>query len=316
MNLTAKASVEGVTDSQAEISLDGDSYVIAPEAYGDLCSIAGVPSAYAGKIPLAMMVPHLNYLLERNVGEIKAIYDPPKSGQGHIKAFTKPNAVLISPAQVVESLEKGLIVGHGVHEDLIEWQEPIVSLEHVVLSELAPFEFTPEVGETDDKVKGGVYLSFSPICKEAFQLTAYVLRLVCSNGMTSPETTFKWHRHNNVDDPSEWLVAAATEAAKASQKVSGKLFHTRDFVVAGHLADIMNSVCDRYHVPTNVRELISAKILNEGGNTLFDLVNAITYVASNVPEVVVHTKLREKLMMVAGTLTEDPEFCPSCHRLV
>ncbi len=317
MNLTATESIDEKVPATPVIDIGDTPYKVSAEAYADLCGIAGVPSAYAGKVPLAMMIPHLNYLLERNVGEVKAIYDPPKSDeQGNIKAFTKTNAILISPSMVLDSFEKGLIVGHGVHEDLIEWQEPVVSLQHVVLSEVAPFEYVPDLGDADEKVKGGVYLSFSPICKEAFQLSAYVLRLVCSNGMTSPEVNFKWHRHNNVDDPSEWLVAASTEAAKAAQGVTGKFFHTRDFVVAGHLADVMSSVCDRYHVPTAVRDMVSARLLNEGGNTLFDLVNAITYVASNVPEVVVNTKLREKLMMVAGALTEQPEICPSCHRLV
>jgi len=311
-----EGQTDGSVSSHPVIALGEDLYNITTEAYADLCGLAGIPTAYAGKIPLDMMIPHLDYLLEKNVGELKAIFDPPKGGvQGNVKAFAKANAILISPSLVLDAFEKGLVVGHGIHEDLIEWQEPIVTLGHVVLSEVAPFTYTPELGDVSENVKGGVYLSFSPICKEAFQLTTYILRLVCSNGMTSPDVTFKWHRHHNADDPAEWLVAASTEAAKAAQKVSGKFFGTRDYIVAGHLADVLASVCDRYHVQSAVRELVMARLLNEGGNTLFDLVNAITYVASNVPEVVEHTKLREKLMMVAGALTEQPEICPSCHRL-
>ena len=317
MNLTAALSSDGVTEKYPCINLGDDPYRVSGEAWIDLCGLAGIPGAYAGKIPLEMLFPHVNYLMEMNVGEIKAIYDPPKSGeQGVIKAFAKSSSLLLSPAAVLGSFEDGLILGHGIHSDLIELQEPIIDLDHVVLAEVAPTEYVPDLGDSDEKVKGGVYLSFSPICKEAFHLTTYVLRLICSNGMTSPEVAFKWHRHHNADDPSEWLVAASTEAAKAVQKVTGKFFHTRDHVMAGHLADILNSVCEHFHVQAAVKEMIMARLLNEGGNTLFDLVNAITYVGSNVPEVAGNAKLREKLMMVAGALTEQPEFCPACNRLV
>ncbi len=64
VSLKPSKTLEGIAQIEISEPAGTDMFTVCEEAYSDLCSIAGIPVTYAGKLPMDMLIPHINYLLE------------------------------------------------------------------------------------------------------------------------------------------------------------------------------------------------------------------------------------------------------------
>jgi len=81
--------------------------------------------------------------------------------------------------------------------------------------------------------------------------------------------------------------------------------------ITGHTSQVLADVYRQARLPAPVREAITARALDEGVSTLYDVFNIITRIASHD----VHDPgLMHRLMATGGEIAQHRRRCPACHR--
>jgi len=55
--------------------------------------------------------------------------------------------------------------------------------------------------------------------------------------------------------------------------------------------------------------------MDSDARSLYDLFNAVTYVASNTEEILDDPRLTRRLMKIGGRMSSHPEVCGECFRV-
>jgi len=221
-----------------------------------------------------------------------------------VEAFAKAATDFVLPSTILSIVEDAL--GSDVSYDKSSFD---VDFCHIGVT--SP---KTEFGSGDDMMNGGLSIAFSPDGKHPMTVSSYILKMICTNGLVAPMTTFKWRRNSN-ENVESWLAQAAALAVAAAQSEAERLLDMKNYVMDGHVGDVLDSMFQTYRVPVDIRDMVTDRVLNTGATTMYDLVDAFTYIVSNDIELGDDPHARHRMMMAAGEMAAHPESCPTCHRV-
>jgi hypothetical protein len=285
-------------------------YKVTQRAFIDIAQMCGIPGPYAAKCPVQLIIPHINYWASRSLKDLKMLV----SNETVVEAFVKPNVEFIPPSMVLSTVERAMGVKPGA--EAIGYDKASFDIDYC---HMAIVQMGKPFGVGDDTMNGGVTIQYSPSGKCPLVLGSYLLKLVCTNGMVAPVTLVKWQRRagqGGEEGIYEWIEMAAGAAYDALKNEHERLMRTKEVGLTEHVGEVMNSIFSTYKVPADIRDLITDRVLNTGATTVYDVIDAMTYVISHDPEVVDNAQLQVRLMTAAGRVAAHPDVCPSCHRVM
>jgi len=224
----------------------------------------------------------------------------------NILSVVRPNRTLIKNAQVLRAVTKVL------KDPLIEKADfdRFGSLHMNVVS-------GSDKGEeifADDRFKGGVHIMNSPIGVSRTLIEGYSVRLVCLNGMMAPGAVFNAPSVVR-DDVSEFLGSNIVQAMGASSQLHSMIKELKNHAIDGDVRETVFGILEALKVPAELYEAIIHRAIKDGVKTIYDVMNAITYVASHHRDVRNNPAIRNNLMRFGGNLVQrSAELCETCSR--
>lgn len=286
---------------QLRVQAGSRTFRISSEAYGKLGRLVGIPVGYLSRTPVELMVPHVNHWLTSGKLAVLgyAVEDTTVRLVG--KGLDTP----ISCLQVLDALEavagRELSAHHVVH-NLYDTCFSITTSEERAV-------------QPGDPVRSGITVETSYAGLVPLQISAYVHRLVCTNGAISSEHVYR-HSHRLGEGTTEWLRDVLALAVGAADREVERLRQMREVRLTGHLAESLESIFAEYSVPTRYREGLTEQVLNAPPETLYDLYNLITQVGSNDVDVLAQPQMARRLMRAGGRMAQHHELCNQCHRVM
>ena len=225
-----------------------------------------------------------------------------------IVSFVDTDHTLVSNTQILEGVRNA-------------FGEPLFSHVNTHDDGKASFNIVSEekkkliVGK-DDSFLGGVRIENNPLASSTTRIESYLSRLVCLNGQIS--TRAHWSAPRQIeDDASNWIKMNIGHARVESEKMFDSIARLADKKIDANMMDFIENMYEQLKVPEKVRDLITRRVVKEGAETLYDLFNHITYVASNYKSVRQDPELSARLMRIGGHFAEHIEdSCSSCSRPV
>lgn len=283
-------------------------YGMSGEAYKHLCRKLGIPQAYLTKTPHDLMVPHVNYWMAQGRAPIitYGVQDDV------VRLFSYGATQPVGVGAVLDVLEPML----GDHEPQVHHVSH--DLRHTSFSVTTQENEAEAQGKVGEALRTGVTVDASYFGASPFTVSAYVQRLICTNGMVSTDNTYRHSRRPGADqsDLREWINDALTDALDAGSTELDSLSRLQALTFDGHLSDAMGSIFAEFSVPRNMQERIRNEVIDEAPETMYDLLNVITDIASNDEGVLDDPALSRRLMHIGGSIAAHPEFCESCYRVL
>ena len=279
------------------------------QAYLKLGQVLGVPGAYIQKTPHYLMIPHMNFWLTNAPVQQMTVA---LSGDEAV-AFSKGAAAPVSNSMLIDVLSEtsgsDLLV-HHVSSDIFRTTYSLT------------VDATHDLGTAvrrGDIVRTGITVDNSYAMTGPTAISAYIHRLVCTNGAVSVDHTYKMSRRGgggDEDSTRAWAQDAIAQVLASLDTEVGRLRALQSIRLDEHLSKSLGSVFAEFNVPQGVRDRITDVVIDTRAETLYDLYNAITYIASNEEEVIDNPALVARLMRIGGSLASHPEFCDSCYRMI
>jgi len=277
-----------------------EKYTLTPESFVRLGQLCGIPGPYSSKCPIHLIVPHINYWASEELEDIQLLVDM----DDQVQAFCKPSNEFVLPSTIFSIVEDAL-------DGEIVYDKPSFDVDFCHIGATSP---STEYDKGDDVMHGGLSIVYAPDGKVPMTVSSYLLKQICTNGMVAPMSTFKWRRNSN-DQLEVWLAEAAAAAVGALREEADRLIDMKNYVVTEHVGDVLNSLYSTYRVPVDIQETVTARVLNTGAETMYDIVDAFTWVISHDIELTDDPKTQHKMMMAAGEMAAHPEACSQCHRV-
>jgi len=269
-----------------ETILIGDSpHTLKPIAQMSMANRLGIPFYYLKKCPIEIQRENLNYWLqhERNEqlffrfkgDEVRAIFTPRYIPTDNLEVLDKLRSLGYAPDARVQA---------SVNEQFM-----MVNI--------------PDTRETftvnGDKMTPGISMANSEVGLAALSIGAFVLRLVCTNGMVSKTQVSASYRHVSGKILNE-LPAVFSDISKelANKKDQFRLsIESR----VEHPEVTINSFNNQFQLTKEEKEAVDWALPKEYGQTMFHVINVYTK-ASQYPGLPADSGY--KLQKVGGTILE------------
>ena len=295
-----------------KVEHDGDEYILSASGkdkritkggMANLMNVLNLPAALPKKLENH---PDLVRNLVNDVCDRNGAYFRTLSKRNSIVSFVDAEQTLISNSEILDAAKSAL-------------KEPLFDSAFIDEEGRGKFTIVSEaknkmnVGK-NDRFLGGVRVENNPLRASSTKIEAYLERLVCLNGAIS--TQAHWTAPRNMDaEIKEWLVTSMGSAVNESNSMFTSIAKLADKKIDANMMDFLENMYDQLKVPEKARDLITRRVVKEGADTLYDLFNHITYVASNYRAIRENPDLSARLMAIGGHFSEHIEqICKSCNR--
>jgi hypothetical protein len=288
---------------------NGHPFRVRQQAYTKLGQYCGIPGAFLEKTPLDIMLPVYNYYVQNHDGVLGfgVIGD-------RIQTFTRGPMNPVSNRLAIE-IAADMMGG--------ELQVSHVSsdMQRTTFSLLVKGQDTSSFARhghdsLNMAIATGVTFDNSYTMLDPIAISAYVEKLICTNGATSIDHVFRYAHRDHAEGTEEWLrenIAAALAAANIELERVSEL---RKIEFDGHMSDALRSLFEEFNIPRKVRELISKRVIDQGSSNMGDLYDIITDIASNDPDVLIDPTISRRMMRIGGRMAANPAICGGCHRIL
>jgi hypothetical protein len=280
------------------------------------CRRVGAPARYLTRLERGVSVPLLQYHVDRGDlgdGPVTLI-----TRRDRFLAFGRNDLTRLSGEQVLQAVLDGIRgVSNGLHVGSLAISEESFRLD------LLSHEVSREI-EPGDIVEAGLRIRHSMIGESATQIESFLLRLVCSNGMTHRECassravrTRRLPVHHpeavqlqtaQVRRLAEQVWSKLTEKLHAVQSLREERIH-----VAGFLERWLRQA--RLSARILMPLLREAQEQEGAGENVYTAVNSLTRVATHSCDVPV--RQRQILSRLAGLIAfRKLHICPRCFSLL
>jgi hypothetical protein len=297
----------------------GDRLVLADSAWDYAFKVAGIRQAGLERFRRELVVPLIDEAFHQTESELKAVVK-----DDAIVAFTQAKAEAMDPNKLLRLMEKGVggrdkIKGYQVY---VDWTRTYLTL-------VGSDEMKMGVARNDagKKVKDlylyGASASASllgldlPSKNYPLDISGWSHRLICTNGLISAQNVMNFTRKDAKDqDRDEWIVDRTGQVYAAGATDFDRLKALRDIPLSNHTAETLDSIFGEFGIPTKVRSLIASRHMNEPAQNMLELLNHMTYVASNYAAVVDDPLLQRRMQQAAGSVIQHHSLCNSCFQLL
>ncbi len=282
----------------------GKEYIINPLAMKNVVKSLELPVAMVRKLETYpdLLAHNIDYMIQHKGLSRKALI---KGKQ--VVAFADINASLVRNEQVLDALKTNL--------------EPLV-IDKVDIGSDGTLRINAV--QEDDKLKitkgdifrSGVFIRNNPYGNSKTSIEGYLGRLVCLNGMISGETVFSAPKVIDTPIPS-WLNTNIKRARSVGENLFKSIRELKNKTIDVEIAEFMEGVFLDLQIPADVQARILSRIVQQGANNMYDVMNHITYVASHYRDVLNDPELSGRLMRAGGHFAQHvAETCGSCNRAV
>jgi hypothetical protein len=308
---------EAVEERKMTLQVPGSlqDYNVDYNGYKKAMRLAGFPEAVINRYPIPLMLEPLNWGFQHRAGDkVKAFVQ-----NDHLVAFVKPNLELVSTQKLLDTIFK--VVGEDALVERLDH-----NLQYTNCSILVPTksrEWTDERLQAklapgtherlNDVVCGGITFQNSIMGESTMEVTGYVYRLICSNGMISAESKFKWSRKTETVELSTWFeehVRACYESIDHEFDKIEQLIQTP--IVEGHRAQVLTNVFQEYELSDKMRHAVLARMADEPPRHMWDVVNAITNIA-NDEEYADNPHTIRRIQTIGGDISTKLHVCEACY---
>ena len=224
----------------------------------------------------------------------------------NVVSFTTPDQTIIPNEQVIEAIEKRV---PEPYLDKFNMKDNGDTSFYIVSNP----EGAMKLGK-NDRFAGGVLIKNNPLVTTSTSIEGYLERLVCLNGMIAQRSVYEAPKEFDMSI-NKWFKNGINGALEATAGMMPELEKLKDHQITVELSSFLESLYSDLKVPLKARDLISRRIMSMGAETMYDIFNHITHVASNYREIRDNEGLSSALMRNANEFVLDIEsLCAACNR--
>jgi hypothetical protein len=195
----------------------------------------------------------------------------------------------------------------GYHKPRFGWNETVIN---VVLNKI--FEV-----KTGDPLNVGIRFvhSFNEI--EPTRGFAYTFRQICKNGQITSDKIACWSKRGKGEESfRKWVPSVVIDAEKALAEEQKRLLKLTTVKTDEKTSEILDHLLEEGGIPLGVREEVRSTAIDHPAETLYDVWNVLTRVATHSPVFEQHPASLPLLENVAKGLAQHSKLCPVCHHKV
>ncbi len=168
-----------------------------------------------------------------------------------------------------------------------------------------------------DLIRAGAMVTFSPIGMLAPMVQSYVLRLACTNGVTTNDIVREFHFGGSGEDDDIWQWFRQSLGASYSSlgNIVNRYQEMRnEHIPAGQRALMLEAMLKDAHITGEDADVVRARAIEVPPRNAYEMVNLITWASSHI--IREPAKIR-RAQITAATFTSQEEHaraCPLCHR--
>jgi hypothetical protein len=296
----------GVEDDRVVARANGSDFRISKEGLeAALAKVPGLAKAAVQQWPVDMLLSTVNFFYEHGEGEAAAMVEAGDDGDT-IVGFTKDARPIVPVGQVLDIAERSLKKIDVPTKDL-QFSNVRASRENVAFGLVNPnVAEEPKVG---DVVQAGLWFMHSPIHKRSTEVSSFLNRLACTNGMIAPRTLSKFS-YRGGSTFNEWVDQAVLDGWSALNREFDGLRELTQQPLNGHAHSVVEDLFERHHVPASLRETVLNAVIDEADGTMYGIAQAFNRAANLVDD----TSHMRSLLMVTGDIVAQDERCGSCFR--
>jgi len=322
-----RVPVDGLRVAPDRLITDDAVYGLSGPGLVRFCKALGVPHEYLAKLAAPIRTLLLQHHLERGdlrrvqarAGDARAAQVTILSREGKFLGFGRPDLLLLSGADVLRAVREGVgsdgasMRVHSLQFQPDSFELDLVSLRHA--EEVLP----------GDVIRAGIRVNHSQIGERATTIESYLLRLVCSNGMTHRECVSRQRITRSRRLPSNRPDARLRQTDQVRRLAAATWTRTGEKLEAlGTLREEQVDVEELLAQFVRRGRLWSRRLMErllaawqqEGGEpTAYAALNALTRVATHDRQL--SERQRRALGSLAGVLAfRSIHICPSCFSVL
>lgn len=294
-------------------------YAVTPDMWAGITKDLGAGAGYFGKTPPSLLLPQLNWWYgsrEADKPEVQMLTRAVESGRRFAVGVLPERKYPVSPLRALEVVRDAMTNGVAP----VFTTAGSESLQSVTLVTTMP-SIEYEVQRTrqrGDLVRGGAMVRFSPIGAHPVEVSSYIERLICTNGMTSTDQLDVWTHPGGegAGDPYEWIPSALRRVRDSYDAHFESIQRSADAVIdEDAVPTVIEDLFEHYRLPTSMRAAVARRLAGVNVENLWDLTNAITWAATHDRQLR-DPRARARLMRVGGDAMTHVERCDSCNHLL
>lgn len=292
-----------------DVLYDKKRYRMTDDAFVKAARVVGVPATYVNKIPKELFVPHLSFWYGNGRSEDFQLV----CRGDEVISVTKRNVEFVSNQELLSKVEEGI-----GQKEIKGYAYVTNNLSYTSVDIVGNKDFEALIGGTPkDLLFGGVRVQNSVLGENPIEVSAFIFRQVCSNGAVAPRFLYKWSRRNREQKVAGWAKDVATQAYAEVEQEFCRIKELVSIKVEGFVSPAIKSFFRDWGVPVTLREEIMSELVDsEHADTLYDIWCAVSKVATHSQRVIDNPLLRNRMMLMAGDVAENPNLCEKCHQKV
>ena len=165
-----------------------------------------------------------------------------------------------------------------------------------------------------DLVQAGAMISFSPISTIKPMIQSYVLRLACTNGVTSKTVLSEFTGGGEGDDVWQWFRQSTRAAYQALGDIVERYRNMiRERIPAEQRAAMLEALLRQAGITGNDAEAVRAQAIQDPPRNTYDMMNLITWATSHIISRPEGIRRALNATAVFTDASEHASVCPLCH---
>lgn len=278
---------------------------LAPEGVKSMAQFAEMPQGLAQKLRPVTFAAVATELLERKSSYDVLIRDD------QVVAFAKPHHHRnLNPERLLRTID-GAIRGDVEYNRVMVTSDLAVTLEVVGTHQQAVVR--------GDMVQAGALVMFSPIGTILPSVQSYVLRLACTNGVTSTDILreFRYGGGDGGEGDDVWQFFRVS--VRDAYNSVGRIINRWREMIEERLepadrAMILEAMIKEAGIPKEDANAIRAMALQDPPQSTYDVLNLISYASSHLLEQPHQVRRAQTALASFQVQTEHERICPVCRR--
>jgi len=274
------------------------------EALDTVAGCVGIQKSYVKKCPKNILFPPLNYWYNEGLGlPVRAVLRDGsliKTTTDRVKSAPIGNERLLVTAEQSIGLE-----------NIAGYHQVSTNLDFSTVSIVTKKTFE---AVDNDTLFGGIQIRNSILGKEVIEVSPYVFRQWCTNGAITSEALGKYTRKRSGDNLNDWMSEIIESSTGSLDREFSRLRHLTTVSVKGHVGETLTALGKDNGIPKKIMDEIRAEASSSNAETMYDIWNCITKIASHSEIMTPLTTTR--LQNIAGHVSRQHDRCPSCFRTV
>jgi hypothetical protein len=252
-----------------QVWIDGTKYDLQPIAKRGIAIRLGIPYPYLAKCPSHIQTENLNYWISReHNNELFVRFE-----HQEVRAIFTPRYKPCDNKDIIEKLEQ---MGTNLETPVECRLDP----EFMMLN--IPDEEKTFSIQKGDRFQPGFSIVNSEVGLSALSISAYTVRLICTNGLISTGSVTVSHRH--VSDRIADNIPDIVQNVSKNLDYQKRLWKLSLESPVDHVQNTFDSFNARFNLNEDEREAVNWAWIKEQGQTMFNIINTYTK-ASQSPHI-------------------------------